>query len=79
MNKSEPDFDKFTLDELCYVLSHIDHEKYPERVERLKEALANLKNKPRKSGGIGTGVEVARAESFCLSGFKLFFNRRDTL
>jgi len=61
MDKVEPDFSTFSRDDLYYVLDRIDHNKYPERVARIKEALIGLKANPRANNSEQkakiTGVE----------------------
>ena len=48
MPNSEPDYSKYSREELHSVLSHIDREKYPERVKRVKAAIQKLRIRPAK-------------------------------
>jgi hypothetical protein len=44
---SEPRYSNYTLEELYDVLEHIDHERYPERVKKIKEIIqVKAKNEP---------------------------------
>jgi len=47
MSYGEPDFSKFTREELVYVLLRVDRKKHPERVETI-EALINKGVHPKK-------------------------------
>jgi len=48
MPELEPDYSKYSREELHSVLSWIDREKYPERVRRVREAILRLKTSMAK-------------------------------
>jgi len=49
MTEIEPDYSKYSREDLHSVLSHIDRRKYPERVKRVKDALYRLRFSPAKN------------------------------
>ena len=48
MPNSEPDYSKYSREDLHSVLSHIDRDRYPERVKRVKAAIQKLRIQPAK-------------------------------
>ena len=55
MTEVEPDYSRYSRKDLHSVLSHIDREKYPERVKRIREAIAKFKTRPAKNSEENSG------------------------
>ena len=49
MTEAEPDYSQYSRKDLHSALSHIDREKYPARVKRIREAITKLKTRPAKN------------------------------
>jgi hypothetical protein len=68
---SEPDYESYTYDELLDVLEHIDADRYPERLERIKLVIQQLSEtlKDNPSTSLKETFRFTKKEGYCLSFF----------
>jgi len=64
---SEPDYGKYTVEELLDVLEQIDSDAYPERVERIKSEIRNRPNTESVNSSIP--FKFTKKEGYCLTFF----------